>query len=61
MGGMLLLGKIVGSLFFVIAIIIGSTKANPNWHVPAYSPIVEFATGFFLFFVGIAGLFYIWL
>ncbi|WP_226666921.1 hypothetical protein [Microbulbifer aggregans] len=60
MGVLLLLGKIMGSLFSVVAIVIGSAKANPSWHVPAYSPIAEFVTGFFLFFVGVTGLFYIW-
>ena len=60
MAALLLAGKFTGSILLVLVIIVGSTKANRNWHVPGNRPIVEFATGFFLFFIGVAGIYYVW-
>ncbi|MFV8783240.1 hypothetical protein ACNKU7_12535 [Microbulbifer sp. SA54] len=60
MAALLLMGKVVGSVLLSLVLIVGSIKANRNWHVPANRPMVEFATGFVLFFIGVAGIFYIW-
>ncbi|MGQ9425238.1 hypothetical protein ACXYTJ_06130 [Gilvimarinus sp. F26214L] len=60
MGTILLILKILASLFLVALFVAGVFKANPRSHDPEYPPLAEYGAGFISCALACVGLYYLW-
>lgn len=60
MSVLIVVGKVVATLFLAMGIIVASFKANPRTHNPEYGAAAEYMAGFIMFFCCLLGLYYLW-
>lgn len=60
MSVIIVLIKVLCSIFLVAFFIAGVFKANPRTHNPERRPMAEYMAGFIIFLFSLVGLYYLW-